>query len=282
MIKVTEAMVKDAINKVGQGSSLIYIPTWIRDEIAGILTTHIDPDWITYELKFENNEFEHGASGYPALIDVIDHVGIEGKLIDITVQHGNTDEPETVTVIGHTKCRYMQEVSIGEVPFPDFQGEERFIKVFLQEIEADGAGIGLAKTLNEIVAKTAKNDDADKGASTTVHVEINKNFEPAQTLLAGPGVAVSITPPLNEDYWMFRVKLFEDQAILGFPKHNTIGIGFAQEEDWNTNFPYTVDATLTYEHIKHNKKYDEITDEQCIEAIKAIQECEKAAKTAKA
>jgi len=36
--------------------------------------------------------------------------------------------------------------------------------------------------------------------------------------------------------------------------------------------PYECDAEQIYEHIKCNKKYKEITKEQCIEAIKMIQE----------
>lgn len=113
----------------------------------------------------------------------------------------------------------------------------------------------------------------------TLQLEINKNFVEANTTffikdqdgnLKSGGASLMITPPLDEDYWLLRVKLHEDQAILGFPKFGTIGIGFAQEEDWNTNLPYTQDAEHIYNHIKHNKKYDEITDEQCLEAIKMI------------
>ena len=82
---------------------------------------------------------------------------------------------------------------------------------------------------------------------------------------------VLICPPVNEDYWIFKVELFKDQAILGFYKFATIGIGFAQEEDWNTNLPYTCNAKEIYEHIRHNKKYKEITKKQCIKAIELIQ-----------
>lgn len=85
-------------------------------------------------------------------------------------------------------------------------------------------------------------------------------------------VRLMVTPPINEDYWLYRVQLWKDQAIVGFPKFVTIGIGFAQEIDWNTNLPYTQEAEKIYQHIKHNKKYDEIPDWECIEAIKLIQE----------
>lgn len=82
---------------------------------------------------------------------------------------------------------------------------------------------------------------------------------------------IIVTPPINEDYWLFRVKLHKDQAILGFPKFFTIGIGFALEDDWNTNLPYPSEAEHICDHIWHNKKYKEITREQVIKAIKMIQ-----------
>lgn len=85
------------------------------------------------------------------------------------------------------------------------------------------------------------------------------------------GLSLIITPPLDEDYWLFRVKLHADQAIVGFPKFATIGVGFAQENDWNTNLPYTCPAGQIFDHIKHNKQYDEIADDQCLEAIKMVQ-----------
>ena len=109
-----------------------------------------------------------------------------------------------------------------------------------------------------------------------LQVEINANFVQADTKVKlGQGVALMFPPPLDEDYWMLRVKLLEDQAIVGFPKFGTIGIGFAQEEDWNTNLPYTCPTQQIFDHIKHNKKYDEITDDTCMEAIRLIQEAAK-------
>lgn len=71
--------------------------------------------------------------------------------------------------------------------------------------------------------------------------------------------------------WVARVVLHKDQAIVCFPKFGTIGCGFAQEEDWNTNLPIRCGAEEIYQHIKHNKKYEEITDEMCLEAIRALQ-----------
>lgn len=85
------------------------------------------------------------------------------------------------------------------------------------------------------------------------------------------GPTVSITPPIDEDYWEFRVRLSETQAIVGFPKFFTIGIGFAVEDDWNTNLPYTCTAEQIYDHIEHNKGDDAISREDCLEAIRIVQ-----------
>ena len=81
-----------------------------------------------------------------------------------------------------------------------------------------------------------------------------------------------LTPPISEDYWAYRVRVADGQAIIGFPKFSSIGIGFAVEEDWNTNFPYTADAEEIYDHIEHNRGDDAITREVCVAAIRLIQE----------
>ena len=104
-----------------------------------------------------------------------------------------------------------------------------------------------------------------------MQIELNSRFHPATTEFGAPGRTTSITPPIDADYFIARVPLVMDQAIVIFPKFLTIGCGFAQEEDWNTNLPITVKAEKIFEHIKHNKKYAEITDEQCIEAIRMLQ-----------
>lgn len=64
---------------------------------------------------------------------------------------------------------------------------------------------------------------------------------------------VSLSPPVDEDYWSYRVRLSDKQAVVGFPKYFTVGIGFAVEEDWNTNLPYTKDAGEILDHIWHNR-----------------------------
>ena len=96
-----------------------------------------------------------------------------------------------------------------------------------------------------------------------------------KTAHIGPFV---ITPGIDEDYWAYRVRLSETQAIVGFPKFSTVGIGFAQEEDWNTNLPYTCETDEIWRHIRHNKADDGISDEDCIAAIRLIQDAIKAAK----
>jgi len=101
-----------------------------------------------------------------------------------------------------------------------------------------------------------------------LQVEINLDCENESKFMENFIVA----PLVNEEYWMFRVQLIKDQAILAFPKFTTIGIGFAIEEDWNCNLPYTCKAREIFDHIKHNKKYEEIKDEYCINAILLIQE----------
>jgi len=109
--------------------------------------------------------------------------------------------------------------------------------------------------------------------STTLKLETRG--QPDTT--GGDGV-VMITPLIDEDYWEYRVRLSETQAIVGFPKFGTIGIGFAQEEDWNTNLPYTCDAEMIYDHIAHNKADEAITREDCIAAIRLVQEAATAAR----
>ncbi|MCX6304396.1 MAG: hypothetical protein NT040_05475 [Bacteroidetes bacterium] len=102
-------------------------------------------------------------------------------------------------------------------------------------------------------------------------VEFNTNFQPADDTFSFGKNVVMFTPSVGKDYWLFRVKLFKDQAIIGFPKFSTIGIGFAIEDaDSNTNLPYSLFPEQIYSHIKANKKYDEITKEDCIQAIALV------------
>lgn len=107
----------------------------------------------------------------------------------------------------------------------------------------------------------------------TLETKTNKPL--AEPVIAGGKVL--ITPPIDEDWWLFRVKLSDTQAIVGSPKFGVIGVGFAQEEDWNTNLPSSCGTAEIYEHIKHNKGDDNITDAQCLQAIAMIQAAVKSA-----
>lgn len=83
---------------------------------------------------------------------------------------------------------------------------------------------------------------------------------------------VMFTPAIDEDYWSYRVMLNDKQAIVGFPKFFTIGIGFAEEKDWNTNLPYTKPTEEIYSHIEHNKGDSTISREDCLTAIQMIKD----------
>jgi hypothetical protein len=105
---------------------------------------------------------------------------------------------------------------------------------------------------------------------TELVLERRGQEDTSPTVGVGGGV-VMITPMIDEDYWAYRVRLTETQSVLGFPKFGTVGIGFAKEEDWNTNLPYTCDADEIREHIWHNRGDESITAERVYEAIRMIQ-----------
>jgi hypothetical protein len=105
-------------------------------------------------------------------------------------------------------------------------------------------------------------------------LEYKPGTQDAPPLSVG-GRTLLVTPPIDEEYWLFRVKLSPKQAIVGFPKFCTIGVGFAKERDWNTNLPFTSDAERIFNHIKHNKGSQKIADADCITAIRMVQEAAK-------
>ena len=82
---------------------------------------------------------------------------------------------------------------------------------------------------------------------------------------------ILMTPPIDKDFWLMRVPVSKTQAIVCFPKFGVIGIGFQQGDDWNTNLPWTSTARKIFEHIKHNKGDDAISNERCIAAIELLQ-----------
>ena len=103
-------------------------------------------------------------------------------------------------------------------------------------------------------------------------VEINKDFVEENTEIPVMGRTVLITPPLNDEYWVLRVPVSDDQAIVTFPKFLQWGIGFQhEEEDWNCNLPSRCSARMIFDHISHNKGDDSIPDRLCIKAIELIQ-----------
>lgn len=100
---------------------------------------------------------------------------------------------------------------------------------------------------------------------------LERKVQKDETAKLGGGLVI-MTPPVSEDYWAYRVKLAGEQAVIGFPKFFTVGIGFAVEEDWNTNLPYACDAQEILDHIRHNKGDDAISDDDVLAAIKLIQD----------
>jgi hypothetical protein len=101
-----------------------------------------------------------------------------------------------------------------------------------------------------------------------MNLNLERRSEMDRTAQIGPAM---LTPAIDEDYWAYRVRLSDKQAIVGFPKFMTIGIGFAVEEDWNTNLPYTCGTAEIAEHIAHNKGDDSISDDDVRAAIALVQ-----------
>jgi hypothetical protein len=99
-----------------------------------------------------------------------------------------------------------------------------------------------------------------------------------KTAQIGPAI---IAPIVDDDYWSYRVVLSPKQAVLGFPKFFTVGIGFAVEDaDWNVNLPYLEDTDKILAHILKNKGDDTIPDADVRAAIVLIQEAAREDKAA--
>lgn len=106
-------------------------------------------------------------------------------------------------------------------------------------------------------------------AAQPPRLHLERRDQENKTAAIGP---MMLTPPVGEDYWTYRVRVTDGQAIVGFPKFHTIGVGFAVEEaSWNTNLPFTCGAEEIYEHIADNAGDDAITRETCVEAIRLVQ-----------
>ena len=109
-----------------------------------------------------------------------------------------------------------------------------------------------------------------------LQVELNPAFvnpPDNNVFVAGEGdVEIMTTPPIDENFWLLRVKVSDKQAVVAFPKFCTIGIGFQVEDaDWNLNLPYRCDAKEIYKHIVKNKGDHRISRATCIIAIKMLQ-----------
>jgi len=101
----------------------------------------------------------------------------------------------------------------------------------------------------------------------TIELNSNKIQDPKPF-----GNTLLITPPLDEDFWLMRVKVSKNQAIVCFPKFGTVGIGFQKEDnDWNTNLPWCCATDKIWNHIKKNKGRGP-KDADCVEAIKMLQQ----------
>lgn len=99
-------------------------------------------------------------------------------------------------------------------------------------------------------------------------------YDAAQRGEVAPGIA--ITPAIGGDYWTYRVRLSERQALLGFPKFSTVGVGFAIEEDWNCNLPHSVEPGELLAHIEHNRADESVTDDAILAAVRLIDEAVRA------
>ena len=103
-----------------------------------------------------------------------------------------------------------------------------------------------------------------------LQIEVRTDKALAEPILAGGRVL--ITPPVGDDWWLFRVAVSDKQAVIGFPKFGIVGVGFqVEKDDWNTNLPSSCDANRIYEHIKANKGDDAIPKARCVKAIEMIQ-----------
>lgn len=104
-----------------------------------------------------------------------------------------------------------------------------------------------------------------------MNIEVNASAVKDSPALNIGGGIVMITPAIDESYWLMRVPVSDEQAIVCFPKFGVIGIGFQHEEDWNTNLPSGCETKEIFNHISHNKGDDSISDEDCIKAIELLQ-----------
>lgn len=117
---------------------------------------------------------------------------------------------------------------------------------------------------------------AAKKLKLEINDELNKVINKGENSQFKLGnTKVMFTPPIGKDYWIFRVQVSEKQAVIGFPKFGSCGVGFqVEDDDWNTNLPSSCETMKLYNWIKCNKRVEgdvHITDRRCIEAVELIQ-----------
>ena len=102
-------------------------------------------------------------------------------------------------------------------------------------------------------------------------VEYKEGFQPSKDCINTGKVIIMFTPAINKEYYIMRVVLYKDQALVAFPKFGLIGVGFAIEEgSWNTNLPYQVEAERLYKHIRR-KALMISHDHVCLQGIYILQ-----------
>ncbi len=106
-----------------------------------------------------------------------------------------------------------------------------------------------------------------------LQLQINRAKLPTEAVESLAKSGLLITPPIGEDFWLYRVAVSKKQAIVAFPKFGVIGCGFQQETDWNTNLPIGQPAEELYTHISHNRRAggDCPPKQRCLDAIRLIQ-----------
>ena len=112
-----------------------------------------------------------------------------------------------------------------------------------------------------------------------LELEFRNEFKKKADSFKAGKIVIMMTPPIDEDYWIFRIKLHKDQALVGFPKFGTIGIGFAQEEDWNTNLPYQATTKEIADHIWINRKYPQVSYKILTKAVDIMRKASEYYKT---
>lgn len=105
-----------------------------------------------------------------------------------------------------------------------------------------------------------------------MQIETNTNIKEAEKILS-QGLYNALFQGLirGKKLYMFKIQMYQDQYLLAFPKFGKLAIGFSQEKVFNLNLPYDCDAEQIFERISPNKRYKNITNEQCLKAIKLLQ-----------